>query len=147
MYLCSEIFEEGDSNKIISRYKTNPTAITITVVAIGNISVHKKRRASSKSSSADAYVDAGLSVSNVKKSRMSDRICNTLDELNDHLKLFQRGTNAKACEVCEVCGKKMLWKWSNFNKDMCAPASRNWNEGCMLAFHNTQHIILWIDSE
>jgi len=69
--------------------------------------VHKKRRASSKSSSADTYVDAGLSVSNVKKSRMSDRICKALDELNDHLKSFQRGTNAKACEVC---GKKTLWK-------------------------------------
>ncbi len=91
----------------------------------------------------------GLSVSNVKKSRMSDRICNTLDELDDHLKLFQRGTNAKACEVCEVFGKKTLWKWYNFNKDMCAPASRNWNEAaCWLSTtHNMSFFRLTRSSE
>ncbi|KAK1735043.1 hypothetical protein QTG54_014109, partial [Skeletonema marinoi] len=49
--------------------------------------------------------------------RTSDRICETLDQLNDHLKSFKRFTNAK---VCEVCGKE----------------TRNWNEGCILAFHN-----------
>ena len=58
---------------------------------------HKKRRASSKSSSADKYVDDGLSVSNVKKARVSDRICETLDDLNVHMKSFKSGTNAKAC--------------------------------------------------
>ena len=108
LYLCLEIFEEGILIKSYHPTKQTRHSTAITEVAIGNISVHKKRRASSKSSSAYAYVDAGLSVSNVKKSRMSDRICNTLDELNDHLKLFQRGTNAKACEVCKVCGKKTL---------------------------------------
>jgi len=48
-------------------------------------------------------VEDGLSVSNVKMARTSDRICETLDQLNDHLKSFKRFTNAK---VCEVCGKE-----------------------------------------
>mmetsp|Transcript_4672 Transcript_4672/g.7901 ORF Transcript_4672/g.7901 Transcript_4672/m.7901 type:complete len:197 (-) Transcript_4672:181-771(-) len=94
---------------------------------------HKKRRASSKSSSADKYVDDGLSVSNVKKARVSDRICETLDDLNVHLKSFKSGTNAKACEVC---GKNTLWKCSKCIKAICGPASRNWNQGCMVNFHN-----------
>ena len=94
---------------------------------------HKKRRAPSKSSSADAFVDDGLSVSNVKKARASDRICETLDELNSHLKSSVMTTNGK---LCEVCGKKSLWKCVKCNKYMCASAGRNWKECCMVNFHN-----------
>ncbi len=100
---------------------------------------HKKRRAASKSSSddADSYIDDGLSVSNVKKARESDRICETLDELYDHWKSFKRDGNAR---TCEVCGKNTLWKCSKcggkHGKPICAPSSRNWHEGCILAAHN-----------
>jgi len=94
---------------------------------------HKKRRAPSKSGSADAFVDDGLSVSNVKKARASDRICETLDELNSHLQSSERGTNSNACEVC---GKKTLWKCVKCNKYICGSNGRNWKDGCMVNFHN-----------
>ena len=73
----------------------------------------------------------------MKKARASNRICEASDELNNHFKLFEKGTNAKSCEIC---GEKILCLLSKCN-DVCALVGMNWNEDCMLAVSTT--IILW----
>ena len=98
--------------------------------------VHKKRRERRQAGEA-GYDNRGLTVDNIKRAKLSSRICLTVDEAMEHLASMRRDSNSLPCEIC---GVNTCYKCNICGKRLCAFDKKKWNGArCALAFHNVSH--------
>ena len=95
---------------------------------------HKKRRTRPSNPTVAFGIKDGLTVDNLKTALNTPRLCDRLDDIQNHLAVTVRRNHSGPCEVCR---KPTRWRCSLCKKNMCTEEQRKWNGSkCEMTFHS-----------